>query len=359
MTNDSMPGIIKVGMSTKVPTERAKELEDTGLPMPYVVQYYAFFDDMQQAEKKAHNELSKYHYNKEFFKTDVGTAINCIENLGLSFNRLYCKLDKVELYKLALRVDPDDADAHFGLGDANLHFKDRGSALEEYKKLKELDSELADKLFDLIYKEEEELEGEDSDKIESYKKAIRIDPDDVKAHNNLGLAYDKSGKYKEAIESYKQAIKIDPDYATAHNNLGVVYGELGKYYDAIEAYKQAIKIKPDYANAHFNLGIAYGGLGRHQEAIESFKQAIRIDPYNADAHFNLGVAYVKSGMNEEAIESYKQAIRIDPDYALAHYNLGLAYILLKDRGSAMEQYKILKKLDTEKANDLFNEIYSE
>ena len=165
MTNDSMPGIIKVGMSTKVPTERAKELEDTGLPMPYVVQYYAFFDDMRQAEKKAHNELSKYHYNKEFFKTDVGTAINCIENLGLSFNRLYCKLDKVELYKLALRLDPDDADAHYNLGDANLHFKDRGSALEEYKILKELDSELADKLFDMIYKEEEELEEEDSDTI--------------------------------------------------------------------------------------------------------------------------------------------------------------------------------------------------
>ena len=188
MTNDSMPGIIKVGMSTKVPTERAKDFEDTGLPMPYVVQYYAFFDDMRQAEKKAHNELSKYHYNKEFFKTDVGTAINCIENLGLSFNRLYCKLDKVELYKLALRVDPDDADAHFGLGDANLHFKDRGSALEEYKKLKELDSELADKLFDLIYKEEEELEGEDSDKIDSYKQAIKINPDHVNAHYNLGVA---------------------------------------------------------------------------------------------------------------------------------------------------------------------------
>ncbi len=55
----------------------------------------------------------------------------------------------------------------------------------------------------------------------------------------------------------------------------------------------------------------------------------------------------------------KQAIRIDPDYALAHYNLGIVYILLKDRGSAMEQYKILKKLDTERANRLFNLIYSE
>ena len=213
MTNDSMPGIIKVGMSTKVPTERAKDFEDTGLPMPYVVQYYAFFDDMRQAEKKAHNELSKYHYNKEFFKTDVGTAINCIENLGLSFNRLYCKLDKVELYKLALRLDPDDADAHYNLGDANLHFKDRGSALEEYKKLKELDSELADKLFDLIYKEEEELEGEDSDKIDSYKQAIRIDPDDADAHNNLGLAYLQINDRGSALEQYKILKTLDTERA--------------------------------------------------------------------------------------------------------------------------------------------------
>ena len=66
-----------------------------------------------------------------------------------------------------------------------------------------------------------------------------------------------------------------------------------------------------------------------------------------------------AGELEDAIESFKQAIRIDPDDADAHYNLGIAYLGLNDRGSAMEQYKILKKLDTEKANDLFNEIYSE
>ena len=62
---------------------------------------------------------------------------------------------------------------------------------------------------------------------------------------------------------------------------------------------------------------------------------------------------------QKAIESYKQAIRIDPDHRNAHYNLGLAYLSLNDRDSALEQYKILKKLDTEKANKLFNLIYSE
>jgi lipoprotein NlpI len=52
----------------------------------------------------------------------------------------------------------------------------------------------------------------------------------------------------------------------------------------------------------------------------------------------------------------KQAIRIDPDDAEVHIYLGLAYIWSKDRDSALEQYEILKKLDTEKANELFDEI---
>ncbi len=91
MNNDSMPGLVKVGRSKKVPTERAKELEDTGVPKPYIVQYYAFFDDMIEAEKRAHKALVEYHYAKEHFETDVGTAIYNIENTGISFKKLYSK----------------------------------------------------------------------------------------------------------------------------------------------------------------------------------------------------------------------------------------------------------------------------
>ncbi len=42
------------------------------------------------------------------------------------------------------------------------------------------------------------------EKIEAYKQAIRINPDDAEAHTNLGLAYNNLGMYKEAIESFKQ-----------------------------------------------------------------------------------------------------------------------------------------------------------
>ncbi len=55
----------------------------------------------------------------------------------------------------------------------------------------------------------------------------------------LGNAYDDLGKYEEAIESYKQAIRIDPDLPQAHYNLGVVYQKSNMYKKAMESYKLA------------------------------------------------------------------------------------------------------------------------
>lgn len=94
MSNKSMPGIIKIGMSTKMPEERAKELSsDTSTPTPFIVEYYAIFDDMIKAERMAHQRLKPHHHGKEFFSTSVENAIYSIEELGLSFLKLYSRID--------------------------------------------------------------------------------------------------------------------------------------------------------------------------------------------------------------------------------------------------------------------------
>ena len=61
------------------------------MPTPFEVQYYAFFDDMDEAEKRAHNNLNAFHHGKEFFDTDVATAIRVIENTGITFQKLFSK----------------------------------------------------------------------------------------------------------------------------------------------------------------------------------------------------------------------------------------------------------------------------
>jgi tetratricopeptide (TPR) repeat protein len=228
-------------------------------------------------------------------------------------------------------------------------------AIESYKQAIRIDPDYAMAHYNLglAYVES----GKYKEAIESYKQALRIDPDSAIAHYNLGVAYGESGKYKEAIESYKQVVRIDPDYADAHCNLGVAYYESGMNKEAIEAFKQVVRIDPDDAEVHYCLGVAYGESGKYKEAIESYKQVVRIDPDYADAHCNLGLAYYESGMYKEAMKSFKQVVRIDPDDAEVHFNLGLTYLQLNDRGSALEQYEILKSLESGLANELFNAIY--
>ena len=78
MSNPSMPGLSKIGMSAQDPKEyRVKELSQaTGVPEPFVVQYQALVDDERTAEKQLHSYFSGYRHNKEFFKDlSVATVI--------------------------------------------------------------------------------------------------------------------------------------------------------------------------------------------------------------------------------------------------------------------------------------------
>jgi superkiller protein 3 len=57
----------------------------------------------------------------------------------------------IEAFKQAIRIEPDNILAHFSLGFLYSTIGDINSALNEYKILKNLDINAANKLFDLIY----------------------------------------------------------------------------------------------------------------------------------------------------------------------------------------------------------------
>ncbi|MBF0345961.1 MAG: GIY-YIG nuclease family protein [Nitrospirae bacterium] len=115
VSNKKMPGLLKVGRTDRLPTERAKELATTGVSGKYDVEYFAFFQNMERAEHRAHKALRKYHDDKKFFKVDVNTAISVIEGMeGERFVRVYSKpeADKVieEKGKKKKAEDTEDAE---------------------------------------------------------------------------------------------------------------------------------------------------------------------------------------------------------------------------------------------------------
>ncbi|WP_169157368.1 toll/interleukin-1 receptor domain-containing protein, partial [Brasilonema bromeliae] len=75
-----------------------------------------------------------------------------------------------------------------------------------------------------------------------YKAALRLDPNSVLAHYNLGIALKNQGKLDEAIASYRKSLQIDQNYPSVHYNLGIALYNQGKFDEAIASYRKALQI---------------------------------------------------------------------------------------------------------------------
>jgi tetratricopeptide (TPR) repeat protein len=103
----------------------------------------------------ASTKLGQYEQAAVAYKKaiDIQPAFaEALFNLGVVYGELGNIQDEMETYKKAIRVNPDFAPAHYAIGKAYLNQADKASALDQYKILKKLDSDMADKLFEEIYR---------------------------------------------------------------------------------------------------------------------------------------------------------------------------------------------------------------
>jgi hypothetical protein len=71
ITNESMPGLVKVGVTSNRPEQRAKELDETGSPTAYKVETaFLFSEAAERIEKRAHTLLAdvRVRGNREWFR---------------------------------------------------------------------------------------------------------------------------------------------------------------------------------------------------------------------------------------------------------------------------------------------------
>jgi len=87
ISNEAMPGLIKVGYSTKDPVLRADELSHTGSPREYVVEYDLLVTEPRDIEQKVHQSLANVREGKEWFRCKISHAVETIRSLSVN-NRL-------------------------------------------------------------------------------------------------------------------------------------------------------------------------------------------------------------------------------------------------------------------------------
>lgn len=189
-----------------------------------------------------------------------------------------------------------------------------------------------------------------ADQQDSYKEALKTNPDDLLAHFNLGVVYARQAMRDEALHEFEEVVRIDPGYVKAHNYIGVLQDERSKFAEAVEAYSKAISLENDsdevdkllarlrmaaakklYAENKMELAEAYfsdlliadvdnvvalfykaliesarGNLG---ESERLYKKIITVSPGHLGARASLAFLYEQSNREEEAIKEYRYIVQ--------------------------------------------------
>lgn len=102
LSNPSMPGLLKIGMTRFDPSRRVQELSSaTGVPTPFQLVYYREFYDCVAAEIEIHSLLTskglRYNDQREFFTIDTVEAINILLSLDNNIEDIDDVNEKIEV----------------------------------------------------------------------------------------------------------------------------------------------------------------------------------------------------------------------------------------------------------------------
>ncbi len=220
--------------------------------------------------------------------------------------------------------DPDIIDAYFSLG--NIYFKQ-----ERYK-----------------------------DAIAWFEKALERKPDDSLTAINIGLCYERMGKfdegekfilgiidqgfadsqlyfllanmkfiqknYDEAIPYFEKCLSLNAESAASHNMLASIYILKESYGQAEQHIQEALKLNPKLNNAYYNQAQIFENQGKTQEAIDAYLNELKNSPKHIKAMYNLTRLFREMGDTEKEYEYLKKCIEIEPKFPLSYFYLARIYL---------------------------------
>lgn len=209
-------------------------------------------------------------------------------------------------FDAALRLDPNNIDAHWN----------RGSAW-----------------FDL---------GEYEKAIADYDFTAQRDPGFAIAWRGLGDAHLRLGRFIESERAFRRAVELEPTDPRGRNGLAAALASRGRLDEAVEILKSLVKDRPTFAEAWLNLGNAHLLAGRLDPAAAALDEALRLLPTYADALSSRGVVEAQRGRLDLAVERFRAALAVDPSHRASGRNLIDALLQQRRVSEALEELRRMR-----------------
>jgi cellulose synthase operon protein C len=215
-----------------------------------------------------------------------------------------------EAYTRALQIDPDDPNAHAGVGKALAAQGEVAAARKQMEAaLVQLDSDAS-----LQYEYGSLLRrmGQSDAALQSFRKAVKLDSKDARYRTRLGGILVERGDLEEAELQLREAVAMNDRHAEALYFLARALAGRKNLGEAMDVMKKAVEIEPDNPEFHYHLGLIFEKGLQVRDAIETFTRAIEKGSRNADTYEHLGVNLMVENRFPEAVKSFRKAVELEP-----------------------------------------------
>jgi tetratricopeptide (TPR) repeat protein len=260
----------------------------------------------------------------------------------------------VEAYETALRLDPNDAASHLGLGKLYLDRNDLDRAIRELQT------------------------------------ALKIAPGLDGIHSSLGRAYRASGDLQSARTIAKQGVDRNPSdqesrYVLAQVLLALRRDDEGRRemdtfrrvqdqisqtnstFEGAVGSAQAgdldraenllmdtLRVAPRYSPALRVLGAVRLDRGNPRGAVDVLQQALTANPLHPEPYFTLAAAYLRDGKLTESLDNIERALVIDEEDPRYYALMGAIYARMNQTvkaATATEQAARLRSRSSSRVRD--------
>ncbi len=256
-----------------------------------------------------------------------------------------------KLAKQLIAKDPRDFHAHYYLGKAYLADNRSELALMEYKTVNEnalFDEKLPEAQFRSEFAALLMKYNHPQEALKEYLLLTRMDPSNADNFFQAGKLEEEQGERDLALGLYRRCVKIDRRNSKAHAAIGHILF-LGKQFkEAKEELDLAISLNSEEYSCYYYLGKLLKELKSYGEAIKAFEKAQRSPEFKQKALIERSTCFMMANRLDSAQIDLQRAIEIDKngtnnDTIYARYFLAACYEKTRKIDKAIEQWEMIAR----------------
>lgn len=307
--------------------------------------------NLAQAHRLAGNPAAAAASGRQAIAADPDMGTACLQ-LGLALIDLGENEAAVETLRDAAGRLPRSADVRLALGIALTRTNDLEAAVTAMREAQTLDAgEIrgAAPLAELARKVR--LAGGAPVAEELARLAIALDPEQIEAQTQLGLALTEQAKFEEAIQVLWFTIEATPDAFDVRFALGTALTNTQEYEAAVDVWRGTVARWPGAPALMMQLAKALLGLERVSEALDLLREAEPLavarknTPLELEIRFAIANALLTQGNAPASIAACRDLIALQPDWVMAWLLLGHGESLAGHNDAAADAYREVLKRD--------------